>query len=91
MSICTSHWSSFGIRQAIDEDSWRQTVTTLTSALLSQKHREHIARMVGSLIVSLKLGLTTLTCSHMPRTQAPPIQRGEEPGYDMIAMLTAVL
>ena len=47
--------------------------------------------MVGSLIVSPGLGLTTLTCSHMPCTQAPHIQHGEEPGYDMIATHAAVL
>ena len=47
--------------------------------------------MVGSLIFSLGLGLTTLTYSHMPHTQAPPIQHGEESGYDMIATLAAVL
>ena len=66
-------------------------MTTLTSALLSQEHQEHRAHMVGSLIFSLGLGLTTLTYSHMPHTQAPPIQHGEESGYDMIATLAAVL
>ena len=40
-------------------------MTTLASASLSRKHQEHRARMVSPLIVSLGLGLTTLSVSHM--------------------------
>ena len=42
-------------------------MTTLASASLSQEHQEHRARMIGPLIVSLGLGLTTLTGCHMHR------------------------
>ena len=37
-------------------------MTALASASLSREHQEYIARMVGSLTVSLGLGLATLTC-----------------------------
>ena len=42
-------------------------MTTLASVSLSREHQKHRAHMVAPLIVSLGLGLITLTGSHMHR------------------------
>ena len=55
-------------------------MTIFASAPLSREHQEHKARVVGTLTISLGLGLATLTASHIfsdndarcsPRAQDP--------------------